>query len=203
MRKSRSGDDEERSIPKIVILVTSLVFVFMSTSVILAAYPQHIYIDSKTIIDSTVGFKDNKTVNIRGNIVQYGENSIIPINGQEYIRITGNQVQMGNNLFTPGIRQITANFYQNVLFQQTAGEFAINRAAQIGIDSDVIALIPVSQNIIKIKSSTSDYNVELIQDVSFIKTKNGVMLKLQKVDNKIVVSVIGLKNYDNVWMRVV
>lgn len=202
-RKSRRGDDDARSIPKMLILVGMLIMVYMSTSVVLAAYQQHLYIDNKTVIDASVGFKDNKTVNIKGNMVQYGQNDIIPVNGQEYIRITGNQVQMGNNLFTPAIRTVTAKIYQNILFEQKVGEFNISRAAQVGIEGKTVALIPISTNIINIRTVDSNYNVEFTQDIIYINTKDGVMLKLQKDNSKIKVSIVGLKNYDNVWMRTV
>ncbi len=203
MRKSRKGDDDERSIPKIVLLVAALVLVFMSTSVILAAYPQHLFIDNKTVINSAVGFKDNHTVNIRGSMVQYGQNDIIPIDGQDFIRVTANQVQLGNSTFVSGVRQLSARIYQNVLFEQQIGEFDISRAAQVGVDGDVIALIPISVNVLNVRTSDSYYNIELVQGISFLKTKNNIMLKLQKENNKIKVSIVGLKNYDNVWMRTV
>lgn len=202
-KRPRKDDDDERNIPKMTFLGVLLIAVFMSTSVILAAYQQHLYIDNRTVIDATVGFKDNRTVNIRGNMVQYGQDAIIPINRKEYIRITGNQIQMGDNLFTPAVRQVTAKIYQNILFEQKVGEFSITKAAQVGIEGKVIAFIPISANIVNIRSTDSNYNVEFTQDMSYLTTTDDVMLKLQKEDKKIKISIIGLMNYDNVWMRII
>jgi len=194
-------DDDSRSIPKIVLLVFMLTIVFMSTSVLLAIYPQHLYIDKRTVIDSTIGFNDNNTVNIRGNLVQYSQDDIIPINGKDYVRITGNQVQLGESVFTPAIRIVTAKFYQNILFEQSVGEFNINRAAQVSIEGYIISMIPLSATIINIRTSDSNYNVELTQNITYINTKNGIMLKIQKINDKIKVSIIGIQNYQNVWIR--
>lgn len=204
-RKSRNGDDEERNLPKIILLVAMLGVVFMSTSVLLSAYPQHLYLDDKTVINAAIGFekiKDN-IVNIRGNQVPFTQNDIIPITGQDYIRITGNQVQLGNSTYTPGVRTVTPKFYQNVLFQQYVGEFNVNRAAQVGIDKDVISLIPISVNIVNIRSNADNYNIEFVQSTTFLTTKDGVMLKLQKDSNVIRVYAVGIWNYENVWMRII
>ena len=193
---------DQRSTPKIIAL-TAIVFIITSiTGVILTSYPQHLYISNNTVIDAIAGFEDNNTVNLRGNQVQYNPGDIIPLEGRDYIRITGNQVQLGDTIYSEAIRTITASLSQNVLFPQKIGEFTINQAAQIGIDNEIINIIPVSMNVVNIRAPDSNYNVEFVQEKTYFKTA-GNLFELTNRDGKITVSAIGIRNYQTIWVRTI
>lgn len=193
----------ERSTPKIAILMSLIVLLTSITSMVMSSYPQHLYIDNKTVILNAIGFLDNNTVNIRGHQTQYGAGDSIAIDGRDYIRITGRQVQLGSSNFSEGIRTLTASLTDNVLFQQMIGTFTINQVAQVGVDGETVSIIPISMNVVNIRTDDSVYNIEFVQDTTFITTKNKVMLKLTKEKDTITIFVVGIKNYQNIWMRII
>lgn len=192
----------ERDIGKIALLSFLLFSVFISTSIVLSVYPQHILIDDKTVLDAKVGFKDNNTVNIRGNMVQYKAGDIVPIEGRDYVQITGRQVQLGSSSYTEGIRRLSASLTQNVLFEQEIGEFSMKNAAQMGIDGETIVMVPISQSVISVKTSDSSYNIELQQDTAYIRAGE-TMVRLSKSGSSIKIFIIGIRSYESIWLRVV
>lgn len=182
---------------KSIILIGLLTGVFMFNAVIISSYPQHLYLNNNTVIESIVGNFNNSTVNIRGNQVQYSSGDIIFLEGRDYIRITGNQVQLGGDIFTSAIRTISASLSQNVLFEQKIGSFGLNSAGKLVIDDVVINLIPVSRNVLNVRTSSDNYNVELINNIVYIK-KGEVMLKLVQNNNDINIYLIGTKNFNKI-----
>lgn len=188
---------ENPNIIKSLILIGLLSSMFIFSAIVLSAYPQHLYVNNQTVIEASVGNFNNGTVNIRGNQVQYSSGSVIPLEGRNYIRITGNQVQFGGGTFISAIRTISAQIHQNILFEEKIGIFSINSAGKIIIDDNIINLIPVSKNIINIRTSDSNYNIEFITDTIYI-TSGDIMLKLIQNDNNIEVYLVGTRNYERI-----
>lgn len=189
---------EESNLIKSIILISLLAGIFMVSGIIISAYPQHLWVDNKTVIEATVGNFDNGHVNIRGNQVQYTPGDTIFLEGKDYIRIIGNQIQFGDNTFTGAVRSLSSDISQNVLFEQKIGSFAIsNSAGKVIIDNTIINIIPITNNIMNIKTSDSDYNVELVDNTSYIKSKS-IMLKLIKNDNNIEIYLIGTGKYNKI-----
>lgn len=183
---------------KSVIIVGLLAGIFMATGVVLSAYPQHLYLGNQTVVDGMVGnFLSNGTMNIRGNQVQYSTGSVIPLEGRDYIKITGNQVQLGDDTFIPAIRIVSARVSQNVLFEQKIGTFSINSAGSATVDDVSINFIPVTKNILNIQTQDSNYNVEFVSSVVYLKSKD-VMMKLAQNGDNIEVYLVGTSRYDNI-----
>lgn len=182
---------------KSVIIIGLLAGIFMTTGVVLSAYPQHLYLNNNSVIDALVGNFNNNSMNIRGNQVQYSTGSVIPLEGRDYIKITGNQIQLGDDTFTPAIRIISARVSQNVLFSQKIGTFGINSAGRATIDDVSINFIPVTKNILNIQTQDSNYNVEFVSGVVYLKSKN-VMLKLVQNGGNIEVYIVGTSHYNNI-----
>ncbi|CAG0948604.1 MAG: hypothetical protein OIN86_12940 [Candidatus Methanoperedens sp.] len=201
--RQRRGRTEESGFMKALVLTTLLALTMLSTSVVLTAYPQHLYINNGTIINSDLKFVNNNSVNIKGHQVQYGQNDIIPVGeGRDYIKITGRQVQLGESFFMPGIRTITAGLYQSVIFEQKIGSFGIDKVGQISIDGNVINVIPASQNTVNVRTATSNYIVEFTQSNTYIKSGNA-MLRLNKNGNVISIYLVGFSNYNRVLVRTI
>lgn len=192
----------ERSVPKIVILM-SLVFIIISlTSAVLTSYPQHLYLDDKTTIGS-VAFTGNNSVIIKGNQIAYGVGDYIALdNSRDTIRITGNQVQLGTEVYSEAIRTLSASLSNNILFTQSIGTFSVNQVAQIGIDGDIINIIPISSDVLNIQTAGSNYNIQFVQETTYITTENGSMLKISKEDDIVSIFIVGIKNYQNIWLKV-
>lgn len=197
----------QRNPVKIIVLLTLLTLITSLTSVSLSVYPQHLFVDNKTSI-GTVQFTGNQTAIVKGNQVSYSANQIIPLEGRSYIKLTGRQVQLSGNRYEEGIRTVFAEWNQNLLLQQQIGEFSVNSIAQIGIDTTIINLIPISQDVLNVnafditkKAPASNYNLQLVQNTVYL-SEGGAMVKLEKNGDKITVSLIG-SGYKNIWMRVI
>lgn len=194
---------ESSSLGKALFLLALLAITMLSTSTVLQMYPQHLYLNNQTIINANIGNFENGHVNIKGNQVSYTQNDIIAVEGRDYIRITGKQVQISDSKYLPGIRQVTASLYQNILFEQRIGTFSINKIGQIIVDNEVINIIPLSSTAVNIKTVDSNYIVEFSQDITYITTNAGTMLKLTRTDSAITVSIIGLKTYNRLALKVI
>ena len=192
----------ESGFGKALFLTALLALTLLSTSIVLTAYPQHLFINDGTIINSDLKFTGNNTVSIKGNQVPFSQNDIIPIEGRDYIRVVGKQVQLGESIFTPAIRTITASITQSVIFEQKVGEFNINKVAQVGIENTIINIIPASKSTLNIRTKNSNYIIEFLQNNTYIKS-NDVMLRLNKNGDKISVYIVGFKNYESIWMRTI
>lgn len=188
---------QETNLVKPLILIGLISSMFIFSAVVISSYPQHLYLDNQSVIDATIGYFNNNTVNIRGNQVQYSTGDVIVLEGRDYIRITGNQKQIGDDIFTGAIRTVTASISQNILFEQKVGIFSINSAGKVLIDDVVISLIPVSSNILNIRTVDSNYNVEFVSGVVYITSKD-TMLKLVQNNDDIEIYLIGTKNYNKV-----
>lgn len=188
---------QETNMVKPLILIGLISSMFIFSAVVISSYPQHLYLDNQSVIDATVGYFNNNTVNIRGNQVQYSTGDVIVLEGRDYIRITGNQKQIGDDIFTGAIRTVTASISQNILFEQKIGSFGLNSAGKLVIDDVVINLIPVSRNVLNVRTSSDNYNVELINNIVYIK-KGEVMLKLVQNNNDINIYLIGTKKFNKI-----
>ena len=182
---------------KSIILISLLTGVFVISGVVISAYPQHLWVNNQTVVDSTVGNFNNGSVNIRGNQVQYSSGDVIFLEGRDYIRITGNQAQFGSDTFTSAIRTISAQIHQNILFEQKIGTFSINSAGQVLIDGTTINLIPVSSNVLNVRTSDSNYNIEFVSGTVYITSKD-IMLKLINDGSNISVYLIGTGSYNKI-----
>lgn len=186
------------NIAKSLTLMGLISSIFIFSAVLLSAYPQHLYLDNNTVIESTVGYFHNGTANIRGNQIQYSTGDTIPLEDRDFIIITGNQAQIGGSTFISAIRSVSTNsLSQNVLFEQQVGSFGINNAGKLIIDDMTMNFIPVTPNILGIKTSDSNYNVEFINDITYIKSKN-IILKLLKKDNDIKIYLVGTQSFNKI-----
>ena len=210
MPPRKSLRNEERSTPKIIVLLTLITLITSLTSVVLTSYPQHLAVDNKTVLGEAQ-FIGNNTAIVKGHQVQYGTNDIIGLQGRNYIKLTGRQVQLPSGRSEEGIRTIFAEWNQNLLLQQTIGSFNISnqpQIAQIGVGNTVFNLIPISQDVLNVnvvdltgKMASSTYNLQLVQSTTYL-SENGIMLELSKgKDNTITITLIG-SGYNNIWMRV-
>jgi hypothetical protein len=159
-----------------LISIFLLFLIFISSSTLLSMYPQHLYIDNLTRI-ATTSFPSPNNVSISGHQQSYSSGDTIFLQGQEYIRITGNQRPIGTLLLTPAIRTISASFLNNPLFERNIGSFSVNSASLLTIDNVSLSLIPISQTILKVQTSDSNYNVEFVSPTTYI-TSNNILLKL-------------------------
>lgn len=184
---------------KSIILLGLITLVFVFSGVVISAYPQHLYFNNNTVIDASVGNFNNSTVNIRGNQVPYSPGDIIFLEGQgrDYIKITGNQIQIDGGTYISGMRSLSSDLTQNVLFEQKIGNFTPDGACKIIIDDKVTNLIPVTENIINIRTSDSDYFIEFVNDFLYFKN-NDIMFKLHMSGNNINVYIIGINNYNEI-----
>jgi hypothetical protein len=177
-----------------------------STSITLTSYPQHLALDDKTIIQA-IKFISNNTAVVKGNQVQFGKGDVLPLEGRDYIKITGRQIQVGESRYNEGVRTVSASWYQNTMFAQKIGTFRTDQTAQIIVDRTVITIHPVSKDVLSITSldlstpkTQNNYNIQLAQDTVYI-NEGGAMLKLVGTNSMITVSLIGLKKYTNIIMR--
>ncbi len=193
----RNSDNSDIDIVKAIVILSLLTSIFVFSSIVISAYPQHLYLGKDSVIESVVGNFDNGTVNVRGNQVQYVSGDVIPLEGRENIRITGNQVQIGGSTLIGAIRTVTSELHQNILFEKPIGVFPIQNAGRILVDDVEIILIPVTDKIINIRTLESNYNVEFINDVTYITSKD-VMVKIMKSNDTINIYLIGTKSYQNV-----
>lgn len=204
MKKSKNT--EKPSARKAILLLFLLTIMFLSTSAILTAYPQHIYINNATKID-VVKFLDGNRLILKGNMVQYGAGDIIPLEGRSYIRLTGKMAQIGGSTYKEGIRTVTSDIFQNILFSQELGVFNESTVAQVIIETTVINLIPISRDVINVnvqnlapRKLVNNYNIQFTQSTTYI-NDNGIMLKLTKKQGKVYVKLIGIKPYKNILFR--
>lgn len=108
---------EENQYAKFLLTLFILTMVFLSSSVLLTAYQQHVLIGSNTTFGD-IKFLGNNTVLIKGHQSQLSQNDIISIGGRDYIHLTGKQVSVSGNTFSQGIRTLTTSISQNLLFEQ-------------------------------------------------------------------------------------
>ena len=198
--------DEKAGAGKTIVLLSLIAVIFFSTSVVLTSYPQHIFISNNTKID-TAKFLDGNKLLLKGNMVQYVKGDIIPLEGREYIRITGRQAQIGGSTYKEGIRTITSDISQSVLFMQDLGSFSADSVAQVVVDGTVINMIPISKDVININvqdlgsmKTITNYNLQFTQSTTYT-NDNGIMLKLTKKQAKIYVTLVGIKPYRNILFR--
>ena len=175
------------------------------SSALLTAYPQHIYINEETRIES-LKFLENNTVLLKGNQVSYGTGDVIPVKGRDYIRITGNQIQIGEKDFREGVRAVTASYSQNVLFMQKIGSVPGNRPFQIVVDNSILNIIPINSTIYNInaavvgKTGSNSYNVQFVQETVYI-NENSVMYKLSITGETISVHLVGFDRHKTILVR--
>lgn len=191
---------------KTILLLFLLTLIFFSTSAVLTSYPQHLYISNSTKID-VAKFLDGNRLLLKGNMVQYGAGDVIPLEGRSYLRLTGRQVQIGGSTYKEGIRTITADISQNVLFSQTLGVFSESNVAQVIIENTVINLIPISGDAFNInvrdlstKKVINNYNIQFTQSTIYT-NDNGIMLQLTKKKAKIYVNLVSINPYKNILFR--
>lgn len=207
MRRNRRFEDEPTTTKSLII--AGLIFLItFSTSITLTSYPQHLAINENTVIQA-IKFVGNDTAIIKGNQVQLGTGDVIPLAGRDYIRITGNQVQVGKTNFTEGIRTVSASWHQNVMFSQKIGSFKSTQTVQIIVDNSVFNLIPLQSEVLSItvvdlsnKANQQHYNTKFNQDTLYI-NENDIMIRLVRTDDTITASLIGLKKYSNIAMRLI
>lgn len=189
---------QQTNLIKSIVLISLLVSVFIFSGIVISAYPQHLWVNNQTVVDSTVGNFNNGTVNIRGNQAQYSSGDVILLDGKDYIRIIGNQKQIGDDTFINAIRTVTASISQNVLFEQRVGSFPIsNSAGKIVVDDVVINIVPITNDIVNIKTSDSDYNIQFVANKAYITSKS-IMLKLVKINNEMEIYLIGTQKYGSI-----
>lgn len=207
MRRSRRYEDQPTTTKSI--LIFGLIFIItFSTSITLTSFPQHIALNDKTVIQA-IKFIDDKTALIKGNQVQLGKGDIITLEGRDFIRITGNQVQVGTSNFSEGVRTVGASWHQNVLFSQKVGTYDSNKVAQIVVDKTAFNLIPMPSDVLSVtisdlsnRKNEQHYNVQFTQDTLYI-NENDIMLKLVRTGKSTTASLIGLKKYNNIIMRTI
>lgn len=195
---------QESSLSKALLLLALLSLVMLSTSTVLSAFPQHLMVTNKTIIDNDIKFGNGNTVTVQGNQVQFSEGDLITAKnqGRSYIKITGRQTQFGDFKAYPGIRTLTASMTQIALFQQRIGSFSINKAAQIVIDGYTIQIVPISADSLNIRTVDSNYIVQFSGDTTYI-NQNGIMLRLSRSNNEITAYLVGLESHSQIIMRVI
>lgn len=197
-RTIMSKKQNQDGLIKSIILLGLLSGIFVSTGVILSTYSQHLYLDNQTIVDGIIDrFSSDGIVNIRGNQVQYSPGSVIPLDGRDYIRITGNQVQIDGETFTPAIRIVSAQIQQNILFEHKIGTFNINSTGRVAIDDVNINFIPVTRNILNVQTQDSNYNIEFVNTIVYMKSKN-VMLRLVQNSDNIEIYLVGTQKYNSI-----
>lgn len=191
---------------KTILLLFLLTTMFLSTSAILTAYPQHIYVNNATKID-VVKFLDGNKLMLKGNMVQYGAGDVIPLEGRQFIRLTGKMAQIGDSTYKEGIRTITSDVSQNILFSQDIGSFGADTIAQVVVEDTVINLIPITTDVINVnvqslssKKTINNYNIQFTQATTYT-NDNGIMLQLTKKKAKVYVKLIGIKPYKNILFR--
>ncbi|MDD5453915.1 MAG: hypothetical protein PHW62_00245 [Candidatus Ratteibacteria bacterium] len=207
MRRSRKFEDESTTAKSLIIF--GLIFIlFFATSIALTSYPQHLAINEKTVIQ-TIKFIGNNTAIIRGNQVQYGTGDVISIQGRDYIRITGNQVQIGKSNYPEAVRTIVSEWYQNILFTQKVGSFKSNQTAQIIIDSTSFVLTPLSQDTISVTATNilntknqNHYNIVFKAGTVYI-NENGIMLKFTKTEDVVIVNTVGFDRHNKIAIRAI
>lgn len=207
MSRNRRFEDEPTT-TKSLIIFGLLFLLFFSTSIVLTSYPQHIALNDQTVIQA-IKFMDGNTVMIRGNQIQLQVGDSIPLNGRDYIKLTGNQIQVGKTNYPEAIRTVAAEWYQNTLFSQRVGTWNSNQVAQIVVDKIAINLIPVSNDIISVTAidttktnKQNRYNIQFTQDTTYI-NEHGVMIRLVKKEGTVTASLIGIMKYNNVFLRII
>lgn len=206
-RRFRGGNRDETSTKKIVLLLAMVFALTSATSIMLTAYPQHLALTKNTTIGA-IKFTDNNHVIIRGNQVSYGSGDIIPVEGRDFIRVTGRQIQVGAETYKEGVRSVPAEWHQNILVRQKIGTFDNNRPAQVIVDNAVINLILATPDVLNVntvdiraKDKVNRYNVQFSQNTVYI-NERGVMLKLVKDKAKTTVHLVGFARYDRILLRV-
>lgn len=193
---------------KTILLLFLITIIFFSTSAVLTSYPQHLYISNSTKID-VVKFLDGNKLLLKGNMVQYGAGDVIPLEGnrREYIRITGKMAQIGGSTYKEGVRTITSDISQNILFSQEVGMFGTDSIAQVVVEDTVINLIPITTDVINVnvqslnsRKTINNYNLQFTQSTTYT-NDNGIMLQLTKKKAKVYVKLIGIKPYKNILFR--
>ncbi|MFA4870927.1 MAG: hypothetical protein WC623_22200 [Pedobacter sp.] len=193
--------DNEQLVKSIIIIaLVSSLFVF--SSIVISSYPQHILLGNDTVINNAVGNFINNTVNVRGNQVQFASNDIITLNGREYIKITGRQVQVGNSTYASGIRTINPSVSQNILFEQKIGTMNINNAGKVIVDSTEIVLIPITTTAIRISSTTDNFDIEFVNNIAYVKVQN-VLLKLTNDGTTINTYLVGTDKHQQILFVVI
>lgn len=205
MRGQKTNTEKSNPV-KTILLLFLIAIIFFSTSVALTSYPQHIFINNATKID-VVKFLDGNKLILKGNMVQYGAGDVIPIEGRSYLKLTGKQAQIGGSTYKEGIRSITADISQNVLFSQEVGVFSADSMAQVVVEGTVINLIPISNDTFNVNvqdlstsKTINNYNLQFTQSTTYT-NDNGIMLKLTKKQGRIYVSLIGIKPYRSILFR--
>ncbi len=204
-----SRERESTGTKKTILLLAMLFFLTGATSIILSAYPQHLAINNNTVINSAVKFLGNNTVALNGHQIQYSSNYVIPVAGRDFIRITGHQVQVSGTNYTEGLRSIPVGWQQNALVLQKIGKYDSSHIAQIVVDSTVINLIPVSENVLNVnavdisaKEQPNHYNIIFQSGTVFI-NEQGVMIKLVKENNNTSAYIAGFAHYNRILLRVI
>lgn len=199
---------KKTSAGKTILLLALLTFLFFSTSVVLTSYPQHIFINNATKIDA-VKFLDGNKLILKGNMVQYNAGDTIPLEGRSYLKLTGKQAQIGGSTYKEGIRTITSDIFQNILFSQELGVFNESSVSQTIIETTVINIIPISENVFNINvqdlsrgtpKTINNYNIQFTQSTTYT-NDNGIMLQLTKKSGKIHVRIVGIKPYKSIIFR--
>lgn len=209
MRRYRRSE-EEPTVAKSIVIFGLIFILFFSTSITLTSYPQHLALNNKTVIQA-VKFLDNSTAIIKGNQVQYGAGDVLPLQGRDFIRITGNQVQLGSTNYNEGIRVVGTSWHQNLIFSQKIGTFKSSQTAQIIIDKSSFSFTPLQSGFLSVtvsdisksnRNNEQHYNIQFTQETVYI-NENDIMIRLVKKDDVVTASLMGLKKYTNIIMRVI
>lgn len=176
--------------------------VFLSSSILLTAYQQHVLIGTNTSFGD-IKFLGNNTVIIKGHQSQLAQNDIVSIGGRDYIRFTGKQVSLSGNVFSQGIRTLSTTISQNLLFEQLILQFEVTKTSKISVDDDQILITPLSDNVLNIQTKYSNYNIEFSNNITYINTEAKTMLKLQKVNGYIKVFLIGFDSHKTIISEVI
>lgn len=187
---------QESSLPKLLITAFILSLLFLSSSVLLTMYQQHVLIGKDTNFgDIRFG---NGTVIIKGHQSQLSQNDIVSVGGRDYIKLTGKQVSVSGNTYSQAIRTLSTTFFQNLLFEQPIQEFSLPKSSKITVDGDQILITPLSDSVLNIQTKSSNYNIEFSNGITYINTEAKTMLKLQKINGKVKVYLIGFQNYQSI-----
>lgn len=196
----KRADPNKRNPVKIAFLLAFVVLLTTTSSLSMTFNPQHLWISNETQIQNTA-FSDNNTVTVRGHQAQYGEGSLIPVEGRDYIRITGEQTHFGNGTYQEGIRTLNPSLEQNPLAEQELGTYPIGTIMQVSVDNVVINIIPTTKEILYISTAYRDtgqklnsYHVQFAQDTIPL-MEAGAFIKLRRTATTITASVIGVSGH--------
>ena len=201
----KKADPNKRNPVKIAGLLAFVIFITSLSSLGMTFTPQHLWIGEETTIQQT-SFSDNNTVTVRGYQSQFQQGSLIPVEGRDYIRITGNQTQFGNGTYQEGIRTLNPSLEQNPLAEQELGTYPENTVLQVVIDNIGINIIPTTKDILYISTFKIDtqqklnsYHVQFAQDTIPLMESN-VFIKLRRSEGQITTSVIGVGGHRRLFM---